>query len=131
MDGVELHAALDRRHRQDHPVHTMLGTRGIWHAAGSPFTRPRPPAGLNAAPLGIRSTSQTSASANDLAAGPDKLEEPSLRRCGLREAAKYNGLPLADLNLLETMTGRGLTWSANEPVITTIPTALTSASARP
>ena len=30
----------------------------------------------------------------------------------VREAEKYNGLPLADLNIFETLTGGGPTWSA-------------------
>ena len=110
LDGMSFKAALD-----DHAVptgkrtqfYTMLGTRGIWHDgwfantvhAASPsgwshFDRDR---------WELFHLAADRSQCRDLAAeNPDKLEE--LKALWFAEADKYNGLPLADLNILETIT---------------------------
>ena len=111
LDGVSFKAALDRserRHRQADPV---------LHHAGHPRDLAR---GLvrqhrarrHARPAGRISTPTAGScyhieadrsQCHDLAAEqPDKLEE--LKALWFSEAAKYNGLPLADLNIMETLT---------------------------
>jgi hypothetical protein len=110
LDGVSIKLALD-----DPAVPTgkatqfyaMLGTRGIWdkgwfantvHAASpagwSNFDKDR---------WELFHIEADRSQCHDLAAEhPDKLEE--LKALWFSEADKYNGLPLADLNILETMS---------------------------
>jgi arylsulfatase len=92
---------------KDTQFYTMLGTRGIWrkgwfantiHAATpsgwSHFDKDR---------WELFHIEADRSQCHDLAAEqPGKLEE--MQKLWFQEAAKYNGLPLADLNIFETIT---------------------------
>ncbi|MCZ8378978.1 arylsulfatase [Mycobacterium sp. CPCC 205372] len=110
LDGISFRAALDDPAAdtgKDTQFYTMLGTRGIWHrgwfantvhaaspAGWSHFDRDR---------WELFHIAGDRSQCRDLAAEhPDRLEE--LKALWLREAEKYNGLPLADLNILETLS---------------------------
>ena len=111
LDGVSFKAALADSSADTGKTtqfYTMLGTRGIWHDGWFANT-------VHAAsPSGWSHFDQDRwelfhieadrSQCHDLAAEhPDKLEE--LKALWFAEAAKYNGLPLADLGLVETLTG--------------------------
>jgi arylsulfatase A-like enzyme len=110
LDGVSFKAALDDATADTGKTtqfYTMLGTRGIWHDGWFANT-------LHAAtPSGwsnfdkdrweLFHIESDRSQCNDLAAeNPAKLEE--LKALWFSEAAKYNGLPLSDFNILETMS---------------------------
>src|SRR6476661_6198105 len=110
LDGVSIKAALadsavdTGKHTQ---FYTMLGTRGIWHQGWFANTvHAATPAGwshFDADRWELFNIAQDRSQCHDLEAEhPDKLEE--LKKLWFDEAAKYNGLPLADLNIFETMT---------------------------
>ncbi|MGH3634355.1 arylsulfatase [Mycobacterium sp.] len=110
LDGMSFKAALvdpaadTGKHTQ---FYTMLGTRGIWHDGWFANTvHAATPAGwshFDADRWELFHIEADRSQCHDLAAEqPDKLEE--LKQRWFAEAAKYNGLPLADLNILETMT---------------------------
>ena len=87
--------------------YTMLGTRGIWHDGWFANTvHAASPAGwsnFDKDRWELFHIEADRSQCHDLAAEkPDKLEE--LKALWFAEAAKYNGLPLADLNILETLT---------------------------
>ncbi len=87
--------------------YTMLGTRGIWHEGWFANTvHAATPAGwshFDADRWELFHIEADRSQCHDLAAKqPEKLEE--LKALWFSEAAKYNGLPLADLNLMETLT---------------------------
>ena len=122
LDGVSFKAALDDpdadtgKHTQ---FYTMLGTRGIWHDGWFANTVHA------AAPVGLVALRRRTAGScyhietdrsqcHDLAAEqPDKLADLA-GAVVRRSAAKYNGLPLADLNIFEmvdalpTLAGRAI-----------------------
>jgi len=110
LDGVSFTAALgdpaaDTGKRTQ--FYTMLGTRGIWHEGWFANTvHAACPAGwshFDADRWELFHIDNDRSQCHDLAAEhPGKLEE--LKELWFTEAAKYNGLPLADLNILETMT---------------------------
>jgi len=110
LDGVSFKAALgdpaaDTGKRTQ--FYTMLGTRGIWHEGWFASTvHAACPAGwshFDADRWELFHIENDRSQCHDLAAEhPGKLEE--LKRLWFAEAAKYNGLPLADLNIMETMT---------------------------
>ena len=115
--------------------YTMLGTRGIWHQGWFANTvHAATPAGwshFDADRWELFHIEADRSQCHDLAAEhPDKLEE--LKALWFAEAAKYNGLPLADLNLMEThdqapaVPGRRTRYATP-----TIPIARTSAWAPP
>ena len=86
--------------------YTMLGTRGIWHHGWFANTvHAATPAGwshFDADRWELYHIEADRSQCHDLAAEhPDKLEE--LKALWFSEAAKYNGLPLSDLNIVETM----------------------------
>jgi arylsulfatase len=110
LDGVSFKAALDDSSAEtgkETQFYAMLGTRGIWdkgwfantvHAASpagwSNFDKDR---------WELFHIESDRSQCHDLAAhDPDKLDE--LKALWFREADKYNGLPLGDLNIIETMT---------------------------
>ena len=110
LDGVSFKAALadsavdTGKHTQ---FYTMLGTRGIWHQGWFANTvHAATPAGwshFDADRWELFHIEADRSQCHDLAAEhPDKLEE--LKALWFSEADKYNGLPLADLNLMETLT---------------------------
>ena len=110
LDGVSFKAALDNPSAdtgKDTQFYTMLGTRGIWHNGWFANTvHAATPAGwshFEADRWELFHIESDRSQCHDLAAEqPDKLEK--LKKLWFDEAAKYNGLPLADLNILETMT---------------------------
>ncbi|MGV0792844.1 sulfatase-like hydrolase/transferase [Mycolicibacterium sp. XJ1819] len=110
LDGVSFKAALDDPTAvtgKQTQFYTMLGTRGIWndgwfantvHAASpsgwSNFDKDR---------WELFHLEADRSQCHDLAAEhPDRLEE--LEALWFREAEKYNGLPLGDLDVLETLS---------------------------
>ncbi|HZA10281.1 arylsulfatase [Mycobacterium sp.] len=110
LDGVSFKTALTDsslptgKHTQ---FYTMLGTRGVWHQGWFANTvHAATPAGWSHFDKDRWELYQIEADrsqCHDLAAEqPDKLEE--MKALWFSEAAKYNGLPLADLNIIETMT---------------------------
>jgi arylsulfatase len=85
----------------------MLGTRGIWHKGWFANTvHAATPSGwshFDKDRWELFHIESDRSQCHDLAdAHPEKLEE--LKQLWFDEAAKYNGLPLADLNILETLT---------------------------
>ncbi|MCV7211303.1 arylsulfatase [Mycolicibacterium canariasense] len=109
LDGVSFKAALadpgaDTGKRTQ--FYTMLGTRGIWHDGWFANTvHAASPAGwshFDADRWELFHIESDRSQCRDLAAQhPDKLEE--LKALWFAEAAKYNGLPLGDLNIFETL----------------------------
>lgn len=108
--------------------YTMLGTRGIWHEGWFANTvHAATPAGwshFDADRWELFHIEADRSQCHDLAAQkPEKLEE--LKALWFSEAAKYNGLPLSDFNILRPWGARGRIWSANGPATSTIPIART------
>jgi arylsulfatase len=109
LDGVSFKAALDDSTAEtgkQTQFYTMLGTRGIWHQGWFANTvHAATPAGwshFDSDRWELYHLAADRSQCRDLAAEhPDKLEE--LKALWFAEAAKYNGLPLADLNIVETM----------------------------
>ncbi|HVQ99728.1 MAG TPA: arylsulfatase [Mycobacterium sp.] len=109
LDGVSFKAALDDPTAdtgKQTQFYTMLGTRGIWHQGWFANTvHAATPAGwshFDSDRWELYHLAADRSQCRDLAAEhPDKLEE--LKALWFAEAAKYNGLPLADLNIVETM----------------------------
>jgi arylsulfatase len=110
LDGVSFKVALDDAKAatgKKTQFYAMLGTRGIWHdgwfanavhaaspAGWSHFDKDR---------WELYHIEADRSQCHDLAAdNPARLDE--LKALWLREAEKYNGLPLSDLNILETMS---------------------------
>jgi len=110
LDGVSFKAALADSAAEtgkDTQYYEMLGTRGIWHkgwfantvhaatpSGWSHFDRDR---------WELFHIEADRSQCHDLAAEqPDRLDE--MKQLWFSEAARYNGLPLADLNILETIT---------------------------
>jgi arylsulfatase len=92
---------------KDTQFYTMLGTRGIWHKGWFANTvHAATPAGwshFDKDRWELFHIEADRSQCHDLAGEyPDRLEE--LKALWFSEADKYNGLPLADLNILETMT---------------------------
>jgi arylsulfatase len=110
LDGVSFKAALDNPAAdtgKDTQFYTMLGTRGIWHRGWfADAIHAATPAGwshFDADRWELFHIEADRSQCHDLAAEqPEKLEE--LKALWFSEAAKYNGLPLADLNIFETLT---------------------------
>jgi arylsulfatase len=110
LDGVSFKAALADSSAdtgKDTQFYAMLGTRGIWHDGWFANTvHAASPAGwshFDDDRWELFHIEADRSQCHDLAAErPEKLEE--LKALWFSEAAKYNGLPLADLNLLETLT---------------------------
>ncbi len=108
LDGVSFKAVLDDPAADTGKTtqfYTMLGTRGIWHEGWFANTvHAASPAGwsnFNADRWELYHIEADRSQYYDLAAEhPEKLEE--LKALWFSEAAKYNGLPLADLNVMET-----------------------------
>jgi len=110
LDGVSFKVALDDPilpTGKETQFYTMLGTRGIWHKGWFANTvHAATPAGwshFGQDRWELFHIEADRSQCDDLAAAnPEKLEE--LKALWFSEADKYNGLPLADLNILETMT---------------------------
>ncbi|WP_423488735.1 arylsulfatase [Mycobacteroides sp. PCS013] len=110
LDGISFTAALKDPAAdtgKDTQFYTMLGTRGIWHKGWFANTvHAATPSGwshFDKDRWELFHIESDRSQCHDLAdTHPDKLEE--LIQLWFDEAAKYNGLPLADLNILETLT---------------------------
>ena len=109
LEGVSFAAALHDpaaqtdKHTQ---FYSMLGTRGIWHDGWFANTvHAASPAGwsnFDKDRWELYHIASDRSQCHDLAAeNPEKLAE--LTNLWFAEAAKYNGLPLADLNIFETL----------------------------
>ena len=111
LDGVSFKAALEDSTAdtgKDTQYYTMLGTRGIWHKGWFANTvHAASPSGwsnFDKDRWELFNIENDRSQCHDLAAEhPDKLAE--LQALWFAEAEKYNGLPLADLNVFE-MLGR-------------------------
>ena len=109
LDGTSFKAALkdsDAPTGKCTQFYTMLGTRGIWHQGWFANTvHAASPAGwshFDADRWELYHIEADRSQCHDLAAQhPEKLDE--LKALWFAEADKYNGLPLADLNILETL----------------------------
>ncbi|WP_431957895.1 arylsulfatase [Nocardia lijiangensis] len=109
LEGVSFAAALTdptTETGKDTQFYTMLGTRGIWHRGWFASTvHAATPSGwshFDQDRWELYHIEQDRSQNRDLAAEhPEKLEE--LKALWFSEAAKYNGLPLADLNILEML----------------------------
>ncbi|OAT67100.1 arylsulfatase [Mycobacteroides immunogenum] len=110
LDGTSFTAALknpNAKTGKDTQFYTMLGTRGIWHQGWFANTvHAATPSGwshFDKDRWELFHIEVDRSQCHDLAdTHPEKLEE--LKQLWFDEAAKYNGLPLADLNILETLT---------------------------
>lgn len=110
LDGVSFKVALDDPDAptgKETQFYAMLGTRGIWHKGWFANTvHAATPSGwshFDADRWELFRIESDRSQCHDLAAEqPEKLEE--LKALWFSEADKYNGRPLADLNILETMT---------------------------
>ena len=109
LDGVSIKLALDDPAiptGKETQFYAMLGTRGIWHKGWFANTvHAASPAGwsnFDKDRWELFHIESDRSQCHDLAAeNTDKLEE--LKALWFSEADKYNGLPLADLNILETL----------------------------
>ncbi len=109
MDGTSFAGTLkDSNVKSDKETqfYTMLGTRGIWHDGWFANTvHAASPAGwghFDDDRWELFHIESDRSQRHDLAAEhPEKLEE--LKALWFAEADKYNGLPLGDLNILETL----------------------------
>ncbi|MFZ0832449.1 MAG: arylsulfatase [Mycobacterium sp.] len=110
LDGVSFRAALDDPNTDTGKrtqFYEMLGTRGIWHEGWFANTvHAASPSGwshFDKDRWELFHIEADRSQCHDLAGQqPEELEE--LKKLWFEEAGKYNGLPLADLNLLETLT---------------------------
>jgi arylsulfatase len=109
LDGMSFKAALDDSSAdtgKNTQFYTMLGTRGIWHDGWFANTvHAASPAGwshFDDDRWELFHIESDRSQCHDVAAEqPGKLEE--LKKLWFAEAAKYNGLPLGDLNIFETL----------------------------
>jgi arylsulfatase len=109
LDGVSFAAVLADSNAdtgKDTQFYTMLGTRAIWHQGWFANTvHAASPAGwshFDADRWELFHIESDRSQCHDLAAEhPERLEE--LKTLWSREAAKYNGLPLGDLNIFDTI----------------------------
>ena len=110
LDGVSFKVALDNPDAptgKETQFYAMLGTRGIWHKGWFANTvHAATPSGwshFDADRWELFHIEADRSQCHDVAAEhPDKLAE--LTALWFSEADRYNGLPLADLNVVETMT---------------------------
>jgi arylsulfatase len=127
LEGVSFKAALD-----DSTAHTgkatqfyaMLGTRGIWHEGWFAGTvHAASPAGwshFDKDRWELFHIESDRSQSRDLATeNPAKLAE--MQELWFAEAAKYNGLPLADLNMFETLLRERPYLSLNRQTFTYYP----------
>ncbi|BDX34132.1 arylsulfatase AtsA [Mycobacterium antarcticum] len=111
LDGTSFKAALADSSAdtgKSTQFYTMLGTRGIWHDGWFANTvHAASPAGwshFDQDRWELFHIEADRSQCHDLTAEhPEKLEE--LKALWFTEAAKYNGLPLADLGMIETLSG--------------------------
>ncbi|BBX71904.1 arylsulfatase [Mycolicibacterium psychrotolerans] len=110
LDGVSFKVALENPHAptgKETQFYTMLGTRGIWHKGWfASAVHAASPAGwshFDADRWELFHIESDRSQCHDLAGEqPEKLAE--LIDLWFTEAGRYNGLPLGDLNIIETMS---------------------------
>ncbi len=127
IEGVSFAAALKDSTANTGKVtqfYTMLGTRGIWHDGWFANTvHPASPAGWSHFEddrWELFNIAADRSQCHDLAAAqPGRLAE--LKDLWFTEAGRYNGLPLADLNMLETITRFRPMLSAGQQTFTYYP----------
>jgi arylsulfatase len=127
LEGTSFAAALDNPSADTGKTtqfYSMLGTRGIWHDGWFANTvHAASPAGwghFDADRWELFDISADRSQSHDLAGvHPEKLEE--LKALWFAEAEKYNGLPLGDLNVFETLTRFRPTLSAGQKTFTYYP----------
>ena len=127
LEGVSFAAALDNPAAETGKktqFYSMLGTRGIWHDGWFANTvHAASPAGwghFDDDRWELFNIAADRSQCHDLAAqNPAKLEE--LKELWFTEAGKYNGLPLGDLNVIETFTRYRPTLSAGQTTFTYYP----------
>jgi arylsulfatase len=127
LDGVSFAATLknpDLPTGKETQFYTMLGTRGIWHKGWFANTvHAASPAGWSNFEQDrweLFHIADDRSQCRDLAAEhPEKLEE--LKALWFAEADKYNGLPLGDLNILETLGRWRPTMTGNRSAFTYYP----------
>lgn len=110
LDGVSFKVALENQHAptgKETQFYTMLGTRGIWHKGWfASAVHAASPAGwshFDDDRWELFHIESDRSQCHDLAGEhPEKLAE--LIDLWFAEAGKYNGLPLGDLNIIETMS---------------------------
>ena len=110
LDGVSFKVALENPHAptgKETQFYTMLGTRGIWHKGWfASAVHAASPAGwshFDADRWELFHIESDRSQCHDLAGEqPERLAE--LIDLWFAEAGKYNGLPLGDLNIIETMS---------------------------
>ncbi|ADU01013.1 arylsulfatase [Mycolicibacterium gilvum] len=110
LDGVSFKVALENPNAptgKETQFYTMLGTRGIWHRGWFANTvHAASPAGwshFDDDRWELYHVDADRSQVHDLAAEyPEKLDE--LKALWFSEAQKYNGLPLGDLDIFETMS---------------------------
>ena len=110
LDGVSFKVALENPHAptgKETQFYTMLGTRGIWHKGWfASAVHAASPAGwshFDDDRWELFHIESDRSQCHDLAGEhPEKLAE--LIDLWFSEAGKYNGLPLGDLNIIETMS---------------------------
>jgi arylsulfatase A-like enzyme len=110
LDGASFKAALADPNAdtgKDTQFYTMLGTRGIWHEGWFANTvHAATPSGwshFDKDRWELYHIEADRSQCHDQAdQEPEKLEE--MKKLWFAEADKYNGLPVADLNIFETMT---------------------------
>ena len=109
LDGVSFKAALEDSKAstgKETQFYTMLGTRGIWHEGWFANTvHAATPSGwshFDKDRWELYHIEADRSQCHDLAGKePERLEE--MKKLWFAEAGKYNGLPLADMNILETL----------------------------
>jgi arylsulfatase A-like enzyme len=109
LDGVSFKAALEDSKAstgKETQFYTMLGTRGIWHKGWFANTvHAATPSGwshFDKDPWELYHIEADRSQCHDLAGKePERLDE--MKKLWFAEAGKYNGLPLADMNILETL----------------------------
>ena len=112
LEGVSFKAALDdpkAKTGKDTQFYSMLGTRGIWHEGWFANTvHAATPSGwghFDKDRWELFHIEADRSQCHDLAAQhPEKLEE--MQKLWFAEADKYNGLPLADFNIMEVLGRR-------------------------
>jgi arylsulfatase len=109
LEGVSFKAALDdptAETGKETQFYTMLGTRGIWHEGWFANTvHAAAPSGwsnFDEDPWELYHIAEDRSQCRNLAAQhPEKLAE--MQKLWFAEAEKYNGMPLADFNMLEVL----------------------------
>ena len=109
LDGVSFKAALEDSKAstgKETQFYTMLGTRGIWHKGWFANTvHAATPSGwshFDKDPWELYHIEADRSQCHDLAGKePERLEE--MKKLWFAEAGKDKGLPLADMNILETL----------------------------